>query len=75
MRVKPAEGLRVPYEDKPGFVEPEGEDLPVTSFIIRRLRDGELLRVEPPAEDEPAGEPPAESDQKPRPKATKRSAK
>lgn len=56
MRVKPANpdhavGLIDPHTKRTPFIDPETKqviaaDVPETSFWIRRLRDGELVRVQ-----------------------------
>jgi hypothetical protein len=50
MKVKPATPgsiIRDPHTKRP--VPDEGDDVPETSFWIRRLRDGDVVIVEPPA--------------------------
>ena len=69
--LKPAPELKVRYEDPSrGFVRDAGEELPLTKYYRRRLRDGDL--VEGPPEDgaaaPAAGDPGAapEGDEKPK---------
>jgi len=58
MTLKLAEGRRVPKEDGSDWPE-AGETVPVTAYIRRRLRDGDLVPAEP-APTPPAPEPPAD---------------
>ena len=48
--VRPARpGLRVRREDASGHIPAEGERVALTTYIRRRLRDGDLVRVETPS--------------------------
>ena len=50
--VQPAPGLLVRREDAAGYIADEGEDVVLTTYYRRRLRDGDLVRAEPPAPDD-----------------------
>ena len=48
LRVRPAEGLRVRYEDAArGHVPPEGDDVVLTTYYRRRIADGDLVVSDP----------------------------
>ena len=46
--VKPAKGMLVRLEDCSRHVAAEGEDLPFTAYLRRRLRDGDLIEAKRP---------------------------
>lgn len=49
MYVKPAEGVRVRREESPrDYVASEGMDVPRTAYYMRRVRDGSLVKCDPP---------------------------
>ena len=52
MFVKPAEGRTVRRPDTLVHLAAEGEDVPMTEFWVRRLRDGDVTEVEPEPEPE-----------------------
>ena len=48
--LKPAAGLKVRHQDpRRGHVDPDGEEIVLTSFYRRRLADGDLVRAKRPA--------------------------
>ncbi len=47
--VKPAAGLKVRDDASGQHLPPEGKDVPDTPYWRRRLRSGDVVRVEPPA--------------------------
>jgi hypothetical protein len=51
VKVKAAEGLRVPHEMDPrSYIEQDPVDVDVTPYYLRRLADGDLVEV---VDDEP----------------------
>lgn len=47
VRVKPAPGLKVRFEEpSQGHIPEKGADVPMTVYYHRRLADGDLVRVE-----------------------------
>ena len=49
IRVRPAEGRLVRYEDAArGHVPPEGDDVAPSTYYHRRIADRDLVVVEPP---------------------------
>jgi hypothetical protein len=49
MRVKPRAGLRVPYPQNPIQALPaEGGNVPEDNYWMRRLRDGDVVRIDDP---------------------------
>lgn len=44
--LKPRDGLLVRLEDGSGYVDPKGQQLPLSAYYRRRLADGDLLEVE-----------------------------
>lgn len=55
MRVKPSSpDVRVPYPQNPGMALPaDGDDVPESTYWVRRLIDGDVVRTDGP----PAAEP------------------
>lgn len=51
MHVKPKAGGQVPDPDKGGFLPPDGRHVELTSYWLRRLRDGDVEEV--PAKTKP----------------------
>jgi len=49
MFVKPAPGLQVRDPETKRLISPEGEEVPEISFWWRRIRDKDVIVVEPPA--------------------------
>ena len=46
-QIKPAPGLKIRFPDRPQEVLPKnGAKVPASSFWMRRLKDGSVLRVE-----------------------------
>lgn len=43
--LKPKDGLLVRLEDGMGYVDAEGQLLPLTAYYRRRLSDGDLIEV------------------------------
>ncbi|GAP66266.1 hypothetical protein MBSD_n1570 [Mizugakiibacter sediminis] len=63
MRVRAADGLRVPMEHAPrSYIEAKPQEVADTPYYRRRLAAGELVRVDAPAA------PPAEAATPPAPK-------
>ena len=50
MFVKPAEGLTVREPVSRRILPVEGQEVPENGFWMRRLRDGDVVEAEPPAE-------------------------
>lgn len=51
MFVKPAPGLKVRLPENPrAFLPDDGAEVPRDSYWVRRLRDGDVLAAEAPAE-------------------------
>lgn len=49
IKAKPvAPDLRVWREDGSGYVAPDGETMPLTAYVRRRLNDGDLVEVPEP---------------------------
>ena len=47
VRVKPAPGLKVRFEEpSQGHIPAEGADVPLTVYYHRRLADGDLVRAD-----------------------------
>ena len=58
IRVRPAEGLRVRYEDAArGHIPAEGADVAPSTYYHRRIADGDLVVVEPPPPPPPPPKP------------------
>lgn len=55
MKVRPTNpDIRVPYPNSPDrALPPEGDDVPESSYWMRRLRDGDVVRVDAPIGNEP----------------------
>ena len=48
LRVRPAEGLRVRYEDAArGHIPPEGDEVAPSTYYHRRIADGDLVVGDP----------------------------
>lgn len=54
MFVKPAEGRKVRNPISKQHLPAAGAEVPESTFWIRRLRDGDVVRAEPPKAVEPA---------------------
>lgn len=55
MFVKPKPGLKVREPNPPyAHIPEEGKEVPADSYWMRRVRDGDVIQVEPPVT--PAGE-------------------
>lgn len=48
MKIKPAEGRSVIDPVTKTLLSPDGEEKPETEFWLRRLRDGDVVPVDPP---------------------------
>lgn len=48
MHIKPAPGLTIRDPDLRDHLPPEGRDVPESDYWHRRLRDGDVLRADPP---------------------------
>jgi len=46
IRIRPKEGLKVPYPMSKRFLNPEGEEVERSSYWIRRLRDKDVEEVQ-----------------------------
>ena len=46
--VKPAPGMKIRIADATRYVAEEGEALANSSYLRRRLRDGDLVKATPP---------------------------
>lgn len=54
IKVKAAEGVRVPYEDSPHrYIEQEVVEVDNSLYYQRRIADGDLIVVEQAAESKP----------------------
>lgn len=55
MKVKPASpDVRVPYPQNPGMSLPaDGDDVPESTYWVRRLIDGDVVRIDGPSGSEP----------------------
>ena len=53
MFVKPADGLKVRDEASGQHLPPEGKEVPETTYWLRRLRSGDVVRIDPPAPETP----------------------
>lgn len=50
MFIKPAEGMVIPDPDRHDNLPAAGRDVPASDFWMRRLRDGDVMTAEMPAE-------------------------
>jgi hypothetical protein len=48
MFVKPAEGLKVRDDASGQHLPAEGKEVPETTYWLRRLRSGDVVKAEPP---------------------------
>ena len=53
---KPRAGMLVRLEDCSRHVNPDGEELRNTAYLRRRLRDGDLVKANPPKPPKPSKE-------------------
>ena len=56
MFVKPADGLKVRDEASGQHLPPEGKEVPETTYWLRRLRSGDVVRIDPPVLSETQGD-------------------
>ncbi|MFC0384337.1 DUF2635 domain-containing protein [Muricoccus vinaceus] len=50
MHVKPARGMQIPDPDLRDFLPAEGREVVPSEYWTRRLADGDVRKVEPPAQ-------------------------
>ena len=48
--LKPAKGMLIRMENASRYIDPDGEDLPNTSYYRRRRNDGDLMIAKRPAQ-------------------------